>query len=85
MAEEKFITYRQAFNGMLVLGGLLITLVGAVWAHEMDQNTRIEKNHNKIEASNNTFEELKDLLELQNQVTTDTRERVIRIEERIKE
>jgi len=46
--SEKYVSYKQAFTGMIALAGILITLGLAIWGHEQNQNRKIEKNSSEI-------------------------------------
>jgi len=89
--SEKYVSYKQAFTGMIALAGILITLGLAIWGHEQNQNRKIEKNSSeikevrqKLDSLKEDIKEIKTMLKTQISLGTDTRERVIRIEEKIK-
>lgn len=88
---EKYVSYKQAFTGMIALAGILITAGLSVWTHEKSQDQKIERNSSeakaamqKVDGINHDINEIKTLLKTHINVGTDTRERVIRIEEKIK-
>ena len=82
--SEKYVSYKQAFQGMIALAALLVTTTIAVWGHELNQDRKIESNAKRLEQTINNMEEIKILLRTQIEAVNDTRERVIRIEEKIK-
>lgn len=93
--NTKYVTYRQLFHAMLVAGGVFLTAMTGIFAYVQTQEGRIStvesqiKNNSsqidKIDATlSKDFEELKSLLRVQNRQVRDTRERVIRIEEKVK-
>lgn len=91
MADDKYITYKQGFISLVSGIALGVTLGAYMWGHEMDQNKRIERNSEAIKKVDETFKKVDEtfkrmetMLKTQNDIATDTRERVIRIEERIK-
>ena len=85
MADEmKYVSYKQAFLAMLALGGLLITIIGAMWSHEMEQNKDIQSVQRDVEHIDKDTREIKEVLKMQTQILTDTRERIIRLDEKIK-
>lgn len=89
---DKYVSYKQAFSGMLALAGILITLSLSIWAHEKSQDQKIEENASGVQAAiqkasglKEDISEIKTLLKTQIDLDTDTRERVIRIEEKVKD
>jgi hypothetical protein len=95
MDHDKYVSYKQAFTAMLAAAGIFITIglsVGvSIWGHEKSQDEAIHANkasaNEAIRLSNNVKEdvsEIKTLIKTQNQINTDTRERVIIINEKLK-
>lgn len=83
--EMKYVTYRQAFMGMLALGGILIGIVGAAWSHEMAQKLEIQAATLKVENVDQDLSELKGLMREQVQEVRATRQAIIRIESKLEQ